>query len=994
MRKIIIPIFIVFFFIVCSNIYSQTNFYYKGTGNINLTSSWGTNTDGSGTPPSSFTTASQLFNIVNCSSVSLPGNWTVSGTGSKVILGNGTSCTFTIPSGYSLTGILDISSNGYLNISNTTIPNLGTLNSASTVEYSGTAIQTMKAVTYGNLIISNTAMDTTGGAFKVTGNLTIKLMGILKATNAITMTPGKTFTIENGGKYIHNNLVLVDTTIFAGTESFGAASTFEIQNWIGTKPLCPASLTPSIYVPGFASNFYFGNLTWQVQQGNHYNADIQNGTNLCAGNFTITKTAWIPPKTRDFQIHQASESRTFTVLGDFTLGSPNMLSSTEVDFYTASPAYTTTLNLYGNFNLINGSAIWNSNINNSNINFLKNGVNAVQQVYIDNTSPTAIQSICFIVGNGATNTTLQLLNSIYPTGVYPNCIPQVIVKPGATLDLNGFDFCLNNNINTTLPRFIQIDGILDCNVGYIGNYTGYPDVTFTSGLNSIIKIQSPDGINSNGTGNIRLNGGTPVFIYGTTFVYNAGETGNMLPASVANVIIDNPLGVQLVQPLTISGNANFTTGLFDVANTSLTLNGTITKTNGMVSANGTSTVIVGSNYIPDGLFIGNELTNLTITNPTGTSLGGNLTIDGILDVSAGKLNLNGKVITINPTGSLLENNVNDNVVFGTSGYLQTTLTLSNPNNNPCRGLGVKISDLTHNLGITTIKRYHARQFSNGNGSISRWYDISPANNSGLNASAVFDFSASDLNVTPVIPEVNLTMYKSIDNGSTWTAVTPGTLDMINNNFTVTGIPDFSRWALGNSDAPLPVKLVSFTSNISGRDVTLYWTTSSEQNNAGFEILRSSQNDNQNWAKVGYVNGNGTKTTPTNYTFTDKKLPTDKYIYKLKQLDYNGNFEYHNLVNTVEIGTPKKFEVSQNYPNPFNPVTKIDFDLPYDSKVSIKLYDINGREVMTLINDQKSAGYYTVQMNGDKLSSGMYFYRLFAEGSGEKFMVTKKMMLIK
>jgi hypothetical protein len=171
-------------------------------------------------------------------------------------------------------------------------------------------------------------------------------------------------------------------------------------------------------------------------------------------------------------------------------------------------------------------------------------------------------------------------------------------------------------------------------------------------------------------------------------------------------------------------------------------------------------------------------------------------------------------------------------------------------------------------------------------------------------------------------------------------------------------------------------------------VKLNWVTATETNNAGFEIQRS--NDNENWNQLGYVAGNGTKTSPTSYTFEDKKLNTGKYNYRLKQIDYNGNFEYHNLASVVEVGVPGKFNVSQNYPNPFNPTTKIDFDLPFDSRVSIKLYDMSGREVMTLVNEQKTAGYYTVQLNGNNLSSGMYFYRFTANN----FTITKKLALIK
>jgi hypothetical protein len=219
----------------------------------------------------------------------------------------------------------------------------------------------------------------------------------------------------------------------------------------------------------------------------------------------------------------------------------------------------------------------------------------------------------------------------------------------------------------------------------------------------------------------------------------------------------------------------------------------------------------------------------------------------------------------------------------------------------------------------------------------------------------------------------------------------------------TGLTSFSEFAIaGNSadnvlDKPLPVEISSFTSNVISRDLRLNWTTVSELNNMGFEVQKSLQKDGGqavDWVKVGYVNGNGTKATPMNYTFEDRKLTTGKYSYRLKQIDYNGNFEYFNLAGIVEIGVPKKFDISQNYPNPFNPVTKIDIDLPYDSKVSMKLYDISGREVMTLMNEAKTAGYYTVQMNGVNLASGMYFYRIVATGNGQDFVSVKKLMLIK
>ena len=130
--------------------------------------------------------------------------------------------------------------------------------------------------------------------------------------------------------------------------------------------------------------------------------------------------------------------------------------------------------------------------------------------------------------------------------------------------------------------------------------------------------------------------------------------------------------------------------------------------------------------------------------------------------------------------------------------------------------------------------------------------------------------------------------------------------------------------------------------------------------------------------------------PTNYTFEDKKLFTGKYKYRLKQTDYNGNFMYYNLESDVIIGTPDNFDISQNYPNPFNPISKIDYSLPFDSKVMIIIYDILGREMMKLVNQYMHAGYYTATINGSDFASGVYFYRIVAD----KFVKVKKMVLIK
>ncbi|MBN8569829.1 MAG: T9SS type A sorting domain-containing protein [Ignavibacteria bacterium] len=194
----------------------------------------------------------------------------------------------------------------------------------------------------------------------------------------------------------------------------------------------------------------------------------------------------------------------------------------------------------------------------------------------------------------------------------------------------------------------------------------------------------------------------------------------------------------------------------------------------------------------------------------------------------------------------------------------------------------------------------------------------------------------------------------------------------------------------STTTPLPVELASFISSVNKNNVQLNWSTISETNNKGFSIERTKVSENL-WNEIKFINGAGSTTNPATYSFEDKNLATAKYKYRLKQVDFNGNYKYYDLQNEVEIGVPAKFELSQNYPNPFNPTTKINFSLPLDTKVLLKVYDLTGRELSTLVNGElKPAGYYSVEFNGSGFASGLYIYRI----QTDKESVSKKMVLVK
>jgi hypothetical protein len=195
---------------------------------------------------------------------------------------------------------------------------------------------------------------------------------------------------------------------------------------------------------------------------------------------------------------------------------------------------------------------------------------------------------------------------------------------------------------------------------------------------------------------------------------------------------------------------------------------------------------------------------------------------------------------------------------------------------------------------------------------------------------------------------------------------------------------------------LPVTLISFTNSVNKNDVKLVWVTDNEINNAGFDVERAaiSPGVSMLWNKIGFVEGKGNTAWQSIYTYEDIKMRSGSYRYRIKQIDYNGNYEYFELANDVEIAKPGKFFIGQNYPNPSNPRSKIDFELPVDGRVSIRLYNLLGEEVSTVLDETREAGYYSAEFDGSMLASGVYFYRIYAEGKSERFTKTMKMVLVK
>jgi len=190
------------------------------------------------------------------------------------------------------------------------------------------------------------------------------------------------------------------------------------------------------------------------------------------------------------------------------------------------------------------------------------------------------------------------------------------------------------------------------------------------------------------------------------------------------------------------------------------------------------------------------------------------------------------------------------------------------------------------------------------------------------------------------------------------------------------------------DSQIPVELTSFSATSEADKVLLKWSTATETNNQGFEIER--KQDNSGWEHIGFREGNGTTTEPKEYIYIDdiSTLKLTSLAYRLKQIDFDGSFEYSEVVE-VEV-MPTQFELSQNYPNPFNPSTTIMFSLPEETQLKINIYNVLGELVETLAEGIYQAGYHKVTFNASSLPSGAYIYRI----ENSQYAQTRKMLLLK
>jgi hypothetical protein len=349
--------------------------------------------------------------------------------------------------------------------------------------------------------------------------------------------------------------------------------------------------------------------------------------------------------------------------------------------------------------------------------------------------------------------------------------------------------------------------------------------------------------------------------------------------------------------------------------------------------------------------------------------GGTVTVenDGVWD-------LKGTTVDLGGTGSTASINETGGGRFA-NGQLTATRALNAPSARDVAGLGVEIS-ASVDLGNVDVTRGHAVQTGNGNPSIERYYDFSPSqNNSGLNAKLTFTYNDAELNGRT---ESELEFFKSDDGGASWSEEGFDSRDATANTVTLSGIKSLSRWTLGSESAPLPVELAGFDGTVSDRGVDLTWQTTEETNNAGFEIQRkrTDVSGEASWKKIGFVDGTGTTSESRTYEFTDADLPyaADSLRYRLRQVDVDGT---GSVSEPILVGrTVDELELLGTYPNPARSRATVRFAVPERQTVTLRLYDMLGRRVRTVVNDPQE-GRKQMQVSLSDLSSGIYFLRLAA-----------------
>jgi hypothetical protein len=531
---------------------------------------------------------------------------------------------------------------------------------------------------------------------------------------------------------------------------------------------------------------------------------------------------------------------------------------------------------------------------------------------------------------------------------------------------------------------LSVSGTVNALTGFTGNLFG------TTNLNSVVFQNGSTYDQAAGSNPFGASAPSSVLVWqaGSLYRFSAasgapslsGRTYANFEYASSQTVNSTGAGGLTMNNLTVSSgtfNINLTGGITIngdiVVNTGATLSFSPTSSNTLTFGGSTP------NITNDGTLTFGSNTNVVVNNSTTLTLSSPITVLGNFTANG---TVGGELLSVGGTITNPENIVN-------LGLVPFNLPNATPFSSPELGISLAAGDALNDL---TLSRSMSAVEVGLSLSISRRWKITSTTTSFAPRSVTFTWPSSDDNGRNLSA---LTMWKSTNNGATWFQI-PATFNTSSDprEATITAT-SFSDFTVSDVDNPLPVQLSSFTGISSMRGVELAWNVESEQDNAGFIVLRDGQQI-AHYNNTPELRGRGTTSEAKTYRYVDASgLEVGKtYTYTLRSVDLDGTIHDINRTAVVQITQAPNvafaYKLEQNYPNPFNPSTKITFSIKKAGFVSLKVYDLLGREVATLVSENRPAGIYDVAFNASNLGSGVYFYTLTSGG----FSQTKKMLFVK
>ncbi|MDT4967194.1 MAG: hypothetical protein QOJ64_1931, partial [Acidobacteriota bacterium] len=889
---------------------ASDNYYSKSTGNLDLLSTWGTNTDGTGTAPTSFTLAGQIFNIRNRTSATIGANWTVSGTGSKVILGDPSvaAINFTVPSSFAFSGTIDIpaasAGSNTLTLQNSTIPTFGTLNAASTVNYNRSGAQTVSAATYGNLVISGSGTKTAAGSLSATtlgvsagtfdqgGSADISTGAVTVAASAVWTNLGTgdltlSGDVSNSGTINFNangttcgqtDDILIRSSSTGTQRTWSGAGTFSLTDVDVQDQKVPGGLTPPLQIIANSSTNSGNNTGWTFTN----DAACTSGTYTWVGGLNADwqdPTSWSPVRPT---AASASTSDTLIFNGSVT---PSPIISNVPSQSVAKISLINTIDV-----TLNGSAV-------------------------------APPDVLTISGGTASALDIQALSRLRLSGT--NTL-RVTLTNSSTGSVAGSVIFLGN-----APH--QLTAVSPSTVTFASGSIFTTDSTYSSSTNPF--GTGADGNSSNnsivfqsGADYFHNNGGSPFGNPGPVVVFQTGSKAVYLTAtgfdasgrtySILTIGQTDPSGIAV--NASQSGTGNFQ---FDELNVESPDSGTSSLT---YNGSGASAVIIKGSIFSDGIGAGGATNDTTLTAGTGgilingggiqelcgdsdrtTTFGSNATV-----ASGVNFTLERNLIVTPTSSSTLIMSSGSTLTAGASpaGYIignllkpvggDTTFEVGTANGySPASLLSVTGS------GDFTIRANQA-QIPNWNSTgkaLQRYWSLT---NGGGIVSAKVSFkylnadvpSGTDLTKLKIIKDTNFAAPITFPEGST---------DNVDeSNFTATTanpVGTFSNWSAGEGNQTTLVKLGSFSSFSFNNGNLVKWQTGYEVDNVGFNVYRMSGGKLVRItpslvAGSALLAGRTTLTAGLTYSWWDPKGLADSEYY-VEDMDLNGTLTMHGPIKT-------------------------------------------------------------------------------------------------